>query len=111
MTDIREKTVEEQIAEIIKAWSKNETRYISYDVGYGNPVSHQDLAGLIAAIPKIKEGQKLLEKAESGKLVELDEDQSWPPLFILRNPVGALVQRLCLSAIRQAGFRRVRVKG
>ena len=76
-------------------------------------------ARTVLAIPEIKEGQELLEKAKSGKLVELDEDQSrgkyvtWFPrageytceeAFQMGQVAGELRDK-------EAGFRRVKVKG
>ncbi len=50
---------------------------------------------------------ELAEKAESGKLVELDDDQSWPK--IPEHCAGIVLERDRI--LRAAGFRRVKVKG
>ncbi len=54
----------------------------------------------VAGIPLLE----LLEKAKSGVLVELAEDQSWPrdPFYPIKN-----YNQLC----ENIGFRRVKVKG
>ena len=61
----------------------------------------------ILAIPEIKEGQELLEKAD--KLVELDDNQAWPT-----DPYHPIEQyRLdgYIAYAKSAGFRRVKVRG
>ncbi len=69
-----------------------------------NLVTRLEYARRVLAIPKIKEGQELLEKAKTGVLVELAEDQSWPrdPFYPIKN-----YNQLC----ENIGFRRVKVKG
>ena len=60
----------------------------------------------ILAISEIKEGQKLREKAKSGKLVELDENQSWPsdPFYPIEKFRIRNYNQLC----ENSGFRRVK---
>ncbi len=62
----------------------------------------------ILAIPEIKEGQELREKAKGGKLVELDENQSWPsdPFY----PIDTFRIRNYNQLCENSGFRRVKVK-
>ena len=83
-------------------------------------------AAFVLATQEIKEGQELLEKAKSGKLVELDDDQSWPEHGLERN-CGIGLSHLgdrqvhdrmlglgfdrAIGEARRAGFRRVKVKG
>ncbi len=79
------------------------------------------MAGVDAALAdaKIKEGQKLREKAKSGKLVELGEDQSTPSKTIRNTPdplTGGLDDfdrggQDMAERMKTAGFRRVKVKG
>ena len=61
------------------------------------------------AIPEIEEALKLREKAKSGKLVELSEDQAWPkdPFY----PIEALRLQSYIELCDRSGFRRVEVKG
>ena len=66
-------------------------------------------ADAILAIPEIKEGQELREKAESGKLVELAYDQSFPPALYTGG--DAFTEEAVQSDMVRAGFRRVKVKG
>ena len=79
MTDkTREKTLEEQIAEGLYTRMNPASKFLSWDeldVGGKAREVWETEAKVILAIPEIKEGQELREKAESGKLVELDEDQ------------------------------------
>ena len=74
MTEIREPTVEEKIAGIINTWPQN--------LPWDKAVLHK--VGAILAIPEIKEGLELREKAKSGKLVELLDPQPevTPPLKV-----------------------------
>ena len=76
-------------------------------IAIGNAVREGTAA--ILAIPEIKEGQELIEKAESGKLVELDENQSWPgdPFY----PIDKFRIRNYNQLCENSGFRRVKVKG
>ena len=67
------------------------------------------IAGRILAIPQIKEGQELREKAESGKLVELSEDQSLPPRLYWGG--AGFTEEAVKNDMLRAGFRRVKVKG
>jgi len=76
-----------------------------------------DKAAFILAIPEIKEGQKLREKAD--RLVELSEDQSTPSKTIRNTPdplTGGLDDfdrggQDMAERMKTAGFRRVKVKG
>ncbi len=100
MTDkLREKIAEEN------PYPKDEDTAFLTEVGLHDAY----MAGVDAtlAAPKIQEGQELLEKAESGKLVELDEDQTWPK--IPEHCAGIVLERDRI--LRAAGFRRVKVKG
>ncbi len=63
MTEIRGPTVEEQIAKIVA-----EIRVPPHN--YRPLPTNKEYTDAILAILEIKEGQKLLEKAKSGKLVE-----------------------------------------
>ena len=60
----------------------------------------------ILAIREIKEGEELREKAGSGKLVELDENQSWPsdPFY----PIDTFRIRKYNQLCENSGFRRVK---
>ena len=61
--EIADKPMREKIAE--KIWEHEVGRWAGYN--------REDYADAILAIPEIKEGQELREKAKSGKLVELAE--------------------------------------
>ncbi|KKN62235.1 hypothetical protein LCGC14_0513720 [marine sediment metagenome] len=62
----------------------------------------------VAGIPL----SELIEKAKSGKLVELDGDQSLPANPYINTPRYGAARRLYYKAQEDmAGFRRVRVKG
>ncbi len=61
------------------------------------------LALKVASVPL----SELIEKAESGKLVELDEDQTWPE--IPEHCAGIVLERDRI--LRAAGFRRVIRRG
>ncbi len=66
MTD-EERPVEEQIAARLRYWD-------GYDIdGQTKEEKYASIIKFILAIPEIKEGQELLEKAESGKLVNPEE--------------------------------------
>ncbi|KKL56984.1 hypothetical protein LCGC14_2240010, partial [marine sediment metagenome] len=62
------------------------------------------VSAAILAIPEIEEGQELREKAD--RLVELDEDQSQPLVGY-----GTILSGEINAFYREAGFRRVKVKG
>ncbi len=102
----------EEIAEII-----TRLRSVSCSIkGYEEELLINEVAKEVSAIPEIKEGQELLEKAKSGKLVELDRDQSCPDVLRVPGLTGA-ARRVSLQLATQenmvlAGFRRVKgVKG
>ena len=109
----------EKIAEIILAVRQYLLNTEFAPEPLGEPVDPKKLTeyfpDAILAIPQIKEGQKLLEKAKSGKLVELDEDQSmpstaWEGLQKVRN--GDYAETTFWDEeVGNAGFRRVKVKG
>ena len=71
------------------------------------------LADAILAIPEIKEGQELLEKVKSGKLVELANTQVKPALRIdqLSSDDYQRGYRQGQYEMESAGFRRVKEKG
>ena len=86
----------------------------------------EESADYLLAILEIKEGQELLEKAKSGVLVELDEDQSWPEhswqvnhsISLSRLGEQQVHDRMlglgwdrAIGECKGAGFRRVTVKG
>ena len=105
MTEIREPTVEKQIASEIAG-----------ALGMPAPVNGevywllQKRMDAVLAIPEIKEGQELREKAESGKLVELEENQSYPNYTWLDSKTSTRVA-FVHKADWDAGFRRVKVEG
>ena len=99
MTEIREPTVEEKIAGIINTWPQN--------LPWDKAVLHK--VGAILAIPEIKEGLGLREKAKSGKLGELSEDQSLPPRLYWGG--AGFTEEAVKNDMLRAGFRRVKVKG
>ncbi len=75
-------------------------------IAIGNAVREGTAAILalkVAGVPL----SELIEKAKSGKLVELEEDQSWPE--IPEHCAGIVLERDRI--LRTAGFRRVKVKG
>ena len=99
MTEIREPTVEEKIAAAVlqgikDTWEK------------GDQALTLEITRAILALPEIKEGQELREKAKSGKLVELDENQSWPsdPFY----PIDTFRIRNYNQLCENSGFRRVK---
>ncbi len=119
---IRKKAVEKKIATILTIDRETSRIHLGdYDeedyTGWDKSI--EELTATILAIPEIKEGQELLEKAKSGKLVELHRNQSWP-----KNPHGFTDRQMrlhfyechdqCHSAEQEAaeavGFRRVKVK-
>ena len=118
-----DKTMREKIAEIILAVRQYLLNTEFAPEPLGEPVDPKKLTeyfpDAILAILEIKEGQELREKAESGKLVELDDDQSMP-----KNPYEPFMfwhQPYCNKAkmelygqaqddMTEAGFWRVKVK-
>ena len=97
MTETREPTIEEQIAAAVlqgirDTWEK------------GDQALTSEITRAILAIPQIQEGQELREKAD--RLVELDEDQSQPLVGY-----GTILSGEINAFYREAGFRRVKVKG
>ena len=83
MTD---KTMRDEIAEHLIAYSYWLTSH--YESVGQNVLEADRRAGAILADPEIKEGQELREKAKSGKLVELAEDQGCKVRAVMRS--GAL---------------------
>ena len=104
MTEIKEPTVEEQIAERLRYWD-------GYDIdGQTKEEKYASIIKFILAIPKIKEGLELLEKAD--KLVELDTSR---PKFDRGNYyhyTAHHVERAAYDAgqedMRDAGYRHVK---
>ena len=113
MTDkTREKTPEEQIAEGLYTRMNPASKFLLWDeldVGGKAREVWVAEAKFILAIPGIEEGQKLREKAKSGVLVELDDDQSMPPA--LYHGGDAFTEEAVKSDMVRGGFRRVKVKG
>ncbi len=68
-----------------------------------------DYVTAILAIPEIKEGQELREKAKSGKLVELDEDQRTPieRMSFMHEPPWVEQVRKAEREMLALGFGRV----
>lgn len=69
---------------------------------------HRCRADLILALPIIVEALKALKSIESGKLVELDEDQSLPTNPYRRKTAAYGVYRFAVDSLLNAGFRKVR---
>ncbi len=110
MTEIREKIAEEN------PYPKDEDTAFLTEVGLHDAY----MAGVDAtlAAPQIKEGQELREKAKSGKLVELEDDQS--TRFLDEHSTGRVgsmtwerefAARRARDGMKDAGFRRVQEKG
>ncbi|KKM05655.1 hypothetical protein LCGC14_1751840 [marine sediment metagenome] len=101
----------EKIAEIILAVRQYLLNTEFAPEPLGEPVDPKKLTeyfpDAILAIPEIKEGQELLEKAD--RLVELDEDQSLPPA--LYHGGDAFTEEAVKNDMLHDHFRRVKVKG
>ena len=98
-------TTREKIAEIVSIDNVNKTTL-------------DERTQAILDISEIKEGLELREKAESGKLVELGEDQSEPIMYEAwywklapdcNN--DSTIYDYAKADMKAAGFRRVKVKG
>ncbi len=98
----------EKIADHFMAYSYWLTSH--YESVGQNVLEADRRAKAILAIQEIKEGLELREKAQSGNLVELDENQSYPDYDWLSPDEKARVA-FVHKADWAAGFRRVKVKG
>ncbi len=97
MTEIREPSVEEQVTQGNPHGPMPSDKRKAWNEG----------AKFVLAISEIKEGQELREKAD--RLVELDENQSWPsdPFYPIEKFRIRNYNQLC----ENSNFRRVKVKG
>ena len=85
------------------------------DQALASEITRAILALKVAGVPL----SELIEKAKSGKLMELDDDQAWPSVDTFdrvdpRNYKYFAFGDVCEDAFRDAaasGFRRVKVKG
>ncbi|KKM16314.1 hypothetical protein LCGC14_1687070 [marine sediment metagenome] len=75
------------------------------DQALASEITRAILALKVAGVPL----SELIEKAKSGKLVELDENQSWPsdPFYPIEKFRIRNYNQLC----ENSNFRRVKVKG
>ena len=113
----------EKIAEIILAVRQYLLNTEFAPEPLGEPVDPKKLTeyfpDAILDLPEIKEGLELREKAKSGKLVELEDDQSrgkyvtWFPRTDEYTCEEAFKMGQVAGELRdkEAGFRRVKVKG
>ncbi len=101
-----DKTMREKIAEAL--WEERRKRWDRL-VLVGDPKHWEPWADAILAISEIKEGQELREKAKSGKLVELDEDQRTPieRMSFMHEPPWVEQVRKAEREMLALGFRRV----
>ncbi len=108
MTD---KTTREKIAEHLIAYSYWLTSH--YESVGQNVLEADRRADAILTISEIQEGQELREKAKSGVLVELHEDQTLPDCHWLQpgEHVGDAEKMRINCPCSHRGFRRVKVKG
>ena len=117
MTEIREKIAElRRIMGIAICPLKDEAPEFYKDCVEFNSACPEDCPDTAAkidsilAIPEIKEGQELLEKAKSGVLVELDEDQESPSVDDFYQDWGGneTIWEEAQDNMKRNRFRRVR---
>ena len=112
MTEIRESSIEEQIAKwlYLDRFQNPKTAPAWENMPLFAKRTWEDKAKAILAIPEIKEGLELLEKAGSGKLVELANTQVKPALRAdqLSSDDYRRGYKHGQYEMESAGFRRVR---